>query len=185
MEEESGNGLIIACRGSRLNWQTTAAGPNNRQACWFQRSSSLSARKCSRRSTSRQQQDKHHSLRAAAESGGQIGRRRHRRRGGSGVADERREPRIEPRSFRPLASRQPHGRRRDVAAKLLRCSMFPRAARTSRSKAHPTVPRAREFFLLLSSTGRAFRRCELVWVHGTQVGIKFTSPDKGKKSTQS
>jgi uncharacterized protein (DUF2336 family) len=31
MEEESGNGLIIACRGSRLNWQTTAAVLNNRR----------------------------------------------------------------------------------------------------------------------------------------------------------
>jgi len=30
-EEESGNGLIIACRGSRLNWQTTAAVLNNRR----------------------------------------------------------------------------------------------------------------------------------------------------------
>jgi uncharacterized protein (DUF2336 family) len=31
MAEESGNGLIIACRGSRLNWQTTAAVLNNRR----------------------------------------------------------------------------------------------------------------------------------------------------------
>jgi hypothetical protein len=31
MEEESGSGLIIACRGSRLNWQTTAAILNNRR----------------------------------------------------------------------------------------------------------------------------------------------------------
>jgi uncharacterized protein (DUF2336 family) len=31
MEEESGNGLIIACRGSRLNWQTTATVLNNRR----------------------------------------------------------------------------------------------------------------------------------------------------------
>jgi len=31
MEEESGSGLIIACRGSRLNWQTTAAVLNNRR----------------------------------------------------------------------------------------------------------------------------------------------------------
>jgi hypothetical protein len=46
----------------------------------------------------------------------------------------------------------------------------------------PEVLRAREFFLLLSSTGLAFRRCELVWVDGSQVGVKFTSPDKGKKA---
>jgi hypothetical protein len=31
MEEEDGSGLIIACRGSRLNWQTTAAVLNNRR----------------------------------------------------------------------------------------------------------------------------------------------------------
>ena len=48
----------------------------------------------------------------------------------------------------------------------------------------PDVLRAREFFLLLSSTGLAFRRGELVWVDGTQVGVKFTSLDKkGRKTT--
>jgi hypothetical protein len=47
----------------------------------------------------------------------------------------------------------------------------------------PEVLRAREFFLLLSSTGLAFRRCELVWVDGTQVGVKFTSTDKKKKAS--
>jgi uncharacterized protein (DUF2336 family) len=31
MEEEDGSGLIIACRGSRLNWQTTVAVLNNRR----------------------------------------------------------------------------------------------------------------------------------------------------------
>src|SRR6201999_2959016 len=31
MEERSGEGLIIACRGSRLNWQTTQAVLNNRR----------------------------------------------------------------------------------------------------------------------------------------------------------
>jgi len=46
----------------------------------------------------------------------------------------------------------------------------------------PDVLRAREFFLLLSSTGLAFRRCELVWVDGTQVGVKFTTNDKKKKA---
>src|ERR1700746_1380813 len=46
----------------------------------------------------------------------------------------------------------------------------------------PDVLRAREFFLLLSSTGLAFRRCELVWVDGTQVGVKFTTADKKKKA---
>jgi uncharacterized protein DUF2336 len=31
MEEEGGTGLIIACRASRLNWQTTQAVLNNRR----------------------------------------------------------------------------------------------------------------------------------------------------------
>lgn len=37
----------------------------------------------------------------------------------------------------------------------------------------PDVLRARQFFLLLSSTGLAFRRCELVRLEGTEVGIRF------------
>ncbi len=44
----------------------------------------------------------------------------------------------------------------------------------------PDVLRAREFFLLLSSTGLAFRRCELVWVDGSQVGVKFMAANKKK-----
>jgi hypothetical protein len=35
------------------------------------------------------------------------------------------------------------------------------------------VLRAREFFLVLSSTGLAYRRCELVWIDGTMAGIHF------------
>jgi len=31
----------------------------------------------------------------------------------------------------------------------------------------------KEFFLLLSSTGLAYRRCELVWVNGNQIGARF------------
>jgi hypothetical protein len=29
----------------------------------------------------------------------------------------------------------------------------------------------KEFFLLLSSTGLAYRRCELAWVNGDQLGV--------------
>ena len=46
------------------------------------------------------------------------------------------------------------------------------------------VLRAREFFLLLSSTGLAFRRCELVWIDGTQVGVKFVI-EKGRQKGSS
>ena len=31
----------------------------------------------------------------------------------------------------------------------------------------------KEFFLLLSSTGLAFRRCDLAWLNGDQIGITF------------
>jgi len=30
-----------------------------------------------------------------------------------------------------------------------------------------------EFFLLLSSTGLAYRRCELAWINGEQIGANF------------
>ncbi|MGO9356234.1 MAG: PilZ domain-containing protein [Xanthobacteraceae bacterium] len=39
----------------------------------------------------------------------------------------------------------------------------------------------REFFLLLSSTGLAYRRCKLVRVDGDQIGITFLAHDKTKK----
>jgi hypothetical protein len=41
----------------------------------------------------------------------------------------------------------------------------------------------KEFFLLLSSTGLAFRRCRLVRVAGDQVGVQFLAPDKARKKT--
>lgn len=31
----------------------------------------------------------------------------------------------------------------------------------------------KEFFLVLSSTGTAFRRCELAWVNGDNLGVFF------------
>src|SRR5271169_3971279 len=36
----------------------------------------------------------------------------------------------------------------------------------------------KEFFLLLSSTGLAYRRCKLVRVAGDQIGVEFLRPDK-------
>ena len=42
----------------------------------------------------------------------------------------------------------------------------------------------KEFFLLLSSTGLAYRRCELAWVNGDQIGVNFLKVGKsGKKRT--
>jgi hypothetical protein len=39
----------------------------------------------------------------------------------------------------------------------------------------------KEFFLLLSSTGLAYRRCRMVRVAGDQIGIEFLARDKFKK----
>lgn len=44
----------------------------------------------------------------------------------------------------------------------------------------------KEFFLLLSSTGLAYRRCELVKVNGAQIDIRFlNTKGSGKKKTSS
>src|SRR6478735_10929275 len=43
----------------------------------------------------------------------------------------------------------------------------------------------KEFFLLLSSTGLAYRRCELAWVNGDQIGVNFLKTgDKKKKAAR-
>ena len=39
----------------------------------------------------------------------------------------------------------------------------------------------KEFFLLLSSTGLAYRRCELAWVNGDQIGVNFLKAGEKKK----
>lgn len=40
----------------------------------------------------------------------------------------------------------------------------------------------KEFFMLLSTTGLAFRRCELAWVNGDQLGVNFLR--LGKKAAR-
>ena len=42
----------------------------------------------------------------------------------------------------------------------------------------------KEFFLLLSSTGLAYRRCELAWVNGEQIGAKCIAQTKKKRSAK-
>jgi hypothetical protein len=40
----------------------------------------------------------------------------------------------------------------------------------------------KEFFLVLSTMGKAYRRCQLAWVNGDQIGVFFLKPgDKKKK----
>ena len=41
----------------------------------------------------------------------------------------------------------------------------------------------KEFFLLLSSTGLAFRRCQLVRMDGDQIGVRFLARDKAMKKS--
>jgi hypothetical protein len=41
----------------------------------------------------------------------------------------------------------------------------------------------KEFFLLLSSTGLAFRRCRMVRIAGDQIGVQFLARDKLKKKS--
>jgi hypothetical protein len=43
----------------------------------------------------------------------------------------------------------------------------------------------KEFFLLLSSTGLAYRRCELSWVNGDQIGVNFLKLGDKKKKARS
>jgi hypothetical protein len=43
----------------------------------------------------------------------------------------------------------------------------------------------REFFLLLSSTGLAYRRCKLVRVSGDQIGVEFLARDTYTKKKAS
>jgi hypothetical protein len=41
----------------------------------------------------------------------------------------------------------------------------------------------KEFFLLLSSTGLAYRRCELVRVNGTEMDVQFLKAKSRKKKS--
>jgi len=41
----------------------------------------------------------------------------------------------------------------------------------------------KEFFLLLSSTGLAYRRCELSWVQGEQIGVSFLKQKKTRRAS--
>lgn len=64
-----------------------------------------------------------------------------------------------------------------------RCALLDVSATGARLDVEGTleVLKAGEFFLLLSSTGLAFRRCQLVRVDGTTVGVRFVTESKKKK----
>jgi len=42
--------------------------------------------------------------------------------------------------------------------------------------------KAQEFFMVLSTTGLAFRRCELIWVDGPHVGVHFVIAKANSKA---
>jgi hypothetical protein len=42
----------------------------------------------------------------------------------------------------------------------------------------------KEFFLLLSSTGLAYRRCELAWVNGGEIGVNFLKTGKKRRRAE-
>jgi hypothetical protein len=42
----------------------------------------------------------------------------------------------------------------------------------------------KESFLLLSSTGLAYRRCQLAWLNGDQIGVTFLKQSDRKKTIQ-
>ena len=41
-----------------------------------------------------------------------------------------------------------------------------------------------EFFLVLSATGLAFRRCELAWINGDQLGVRFLETQAQERKKQ-
>ena len=63
------------------------------------------------------------------------------------------------------------------------CFMLDVSATGARLEVEGTldVLRAQEFFLVLSSTGLAFRRCELIRIDGSEIGVRFVVPDKKRK----
>jgi hypothetical protein len=42
----------------------------------------------------------------------------------------------------------------------------------------------KDFFLLLSSTGLAYRRCKLAWVNGEEIGVDFLKTGKQTRRTE-
>jgi hypothetical protein len=66
------------------------------------------------------------------------------------------------------------------------CSMEDVSETGTRLTIHGSIEglHLKEFFLLLSSTGLAYRRCELAWVNGDQIGAKFITRISKKKQKQ-
>jgi hypothetical protein len=67
------------------------------------------------------------------------------------------------------------------------CSMFDVSQTGARLSVEGSIDGLdlKEFFLLLSSTGLAYRRCRMVRLAGDQIGVEFLMPGKtaGKKKS--
>lgn len=59
------------------------------------------------------------------------------------------------------------------------CSMLDVANSGARLFLKCSIPNLelKEFFLVLSASGNAFRRCEVVWVNGNQIGVRFVAKE--------
>jgi len=66
-----------------------------------------------------------------------------------------------------------------------RCVMMDASDTGARLALRETIQmlKLEEFFLFLSSTGAAFRRCELAWINGEEVGVRFLKEDRTSKRT--
>ena len=42
----------------------------------------------------------------------------------------------------------------------------------------------KEFFLVLSSNGLAYRRCQLAWINGAQIGVNFLKVGERRKKAK-
>ncbi len=65
------------------------------------------------------------------------------------------------------------------------CSMEDVSQTGARLKVENSIEglKIKEFFLLLSSTGLAYRRCELARVNGDEIGAKFVTEPRRKEKT--
>ena len=57
------------------------------------------------------------------------------------------------------------------------CLMLDVAAEGAKLKLEKSIKglNLKEFFLLLSTNGSSFRRCELAWLNGDEMGVRFVS----------
>jgi hypothetical protein len=67
------------------------------------------------------------------------------------------------------------------------CVMFDVSQTGARLSVEGSIERLdlKEFFLLLSSTGLAYRRCRMARLAGDQIGVEFLMPDKNSKKRKS